>query len=449
MLEKEILLRKNIAKSRIEYANEPDNARRDSLRLSMINEQVMLRKLLRQLEIDNPGYLAQRHHDPLMSVSKIRSKLDDNTAYLGYYFAKDHYYIYVITHKSTWISRLEIPVIFDRRLDQLQQALTTDPLLYSFAGADVVEKLYAQLIAPAYEHLRNYQRWFVVRDGRLNLIPFEVLREKGKKKPLTTSHGISYLPGADFMTLPSGNNRTITNMIGFAPYHKPQYADSASWLPRTENEIRSTSNLFFLGPEATKEQFLKIIGQADALHLATHAQYNDSIPENSYLSFSLTEANNRLFSHEIAGLPLGHIKLAILSFCDAERGKIHNVEGMLSLARAFRLAGCPGMLVTTWKADDKITSYLVETFYTHLKAGESPDIALKRARSDYFSSELGNAHNHPYYWANLIYIGDTSPLFSPALPFVKKLIYYGVVPLFLLLLASYHYRRKAQKTKPV
>ncbi len=442
MLEEEALLQKNITEIKVQYVNTSDTIRQNSLRTSLRNLQITHRKLLRQMEHYNPGYISLRHEEQAIDISKIRAELNADQALLGYYVAENDYYIYVITRHGSQISQFTLPRDFYTRLRQLLHSLTTDPLLYSFEGTETVEWLYTMLIAPMLGHLRDFPRWLILRDGMLNLIPFEILREKGKKETLTMHYAIAYQPGID---LSPGNNGTITNMVGFAPYYKTYPSDSLPSLPHSEKEIRTTSRLLFLGPEATKEQFLKLIGQADALHLATHAQYNDSLPENSYLSFSPSHTGYRLYAHEIANLPLEHIKLAILSFCDAERGKVHHGEGILSLARSFRLAGCPRMLATLWKADDEITSYLVEAFYKYLSAGSPPDIALQKARTDYFSSELGSAHNHPYYWANIVYIGDTAPLFSPALPWAGKLVYYSILPLFLLLLAFRHFRRRSKQ----
>ena len=71
---------------------------------------------------------------------------------------------------------------------------------------------------------------------------------------------------------------------------------------------------------------------------------------------------------------------------------------MLSLARPFLLAGTRSVIATLWNVDDRSSARLVGEFYGRLRAGESPDAALKAARQSLIRSTVP-LYRHPYFWA--------------------------------------------------
>ena len=79
----------------------------------------------------------------------------------------------------------------------------------------------------------------------------------------------------------------------------------------------------------------------------------------------------------------------------------------MSLARAFRYAGCPNLLVSLWQVDDESTRILMEHFYRHLKAGTPKDQALQQAKLDYLEARH---KTHPYFWAPFVLLGDDATM---------------------------------------
>ena len=88
----------------------------------------------------------------------------------------------------------------------------------------------------------------------------------------------------------------------------------------------------------------------------------------------------------------------------------------MSLAHAFRYAGCRSIVMTLWPAEDEGTASLMGHFYHHLAAGLPKDEALRRARLDYLEA-ADPRRAHPYYWAHLVAVGDMGPLKKPFPPF--------------------------------
>lgn len=55
----------------------------------------------------------------------------------------------------------------------------------------------------------------------------------------------------------------------------------------------------------------------------------------------------------------------------------------MSLARSFRQAGVPNIVMSLWQADDESTRTIMEFFYSYLKAGMDKDDALRNAKLDF------------------------------------------------------------------
>ena len=76
--------------------------------------------------------------------------------------------------------------------------------------------------------------------------------------------------------------------------------------------------------------------------------------------------NGLLTAAEISCLNLSGCELVMLSACRTALGNAHGGEGMLSVQRAFHVAGAKTVIATLWNVDDEATSQLVARFYTNL-----------------------------------------------------------------------------------
>jgi CHAT domain-containing protein len=165
-----------------------------------------------------------------------------------------------------------------------------------------------------------------------------------------------------------------------------------------------------LDTSATKKNFLAFAEKSNIIHLATHTIVNDSIPEKSLISFYPTEkieaTQNNLYEQEIYNLKLDGTKLVVLSACETGTGKLAKGEGLMSLGRAFTYAGCPNIISTLWKADDKSTAWIMQKFYSYYNNGNDAATALQKAKLDYLnSSEIEKRIKTPHYWAHLVLTG--------------------------------------------
>src|SRR5881409_4104484 len=74
---------------------------------------------------------------------------------------------------------------------------------------------------------------------------------------------------------------------------------------------------------------------------------------------------------EASLLNLHGTELVILSACDSGAGEVKIGEGVMSLRRAFRIAGAESVLASHWKVNDKATTRLMTDFMRRWRLGES------------------------------------------------------------------------------
>jgi tetratricopeptide (TPR) repeat protein/CHAT domain-containing protein len=84
---------------------------------------------------------------------------------------------------------------------------------------------------------------------------------------------------------------------------------------------------------------------------------------------------------EVAELDLSGVELATLSACETGLGESAGGEGLLSLQRAFQVAGTHSVVASLWKVPDRATQALMERFYKNLWQEGMPRLeALREAQ---------------------------------------------------------------------
>jgi len=86
--------------------------------------------------------------------------------------------------------------------------------------------------------------------------------------------------------------------------------------------------------------------------------------------------------------------LVVLSACNTGSGAISRAEGVMSLGRAFLVAGTSSVTVSLWQVSDTSTVLFMEEYYRRLLSGEKKDQALADARLTLFKG----GYKDPFYW---------------------------------------------------
>jgi CHAT domain-containing protein len=218
-------------------------------------------------------------------------------------------------------------------------------------------------------------------------------------------------------------------------------------LPGAGAEARSVAKLLgddailYLGADA-REAELKAVQSPRVLHLATHGfyfpdqEFNPSYPaaklnqttrppytkagnnwENPMVrcGIALAGANHAmqitnalaedglLTGLEASLLDLQGTELVILSACDSGTGEVKIGEGMMSLRRAFLIAGAQTVLASHWNISDKATNQLMTEFMRRWQAGESRAAAWREAQLSLLHSK---DFSNPYFWAAFTLTGE-------------------------------------------
>jgi CHAT domain-containing protein len=271
------------------------------------------------------------------------------------------------------------------------------------------------------------QNLIVVPDGILSFVPFEAFIEDESNDKAINYRDFTYLIRKyNFSYSFSSQVLMESNLEGFKKYvgktlifSHGQREDNAqirnSEVRGSSEEAKYISSLTpattFSGQEATKSNFKQHAEEADIIHLALHGKANLENPLRGSIIFNGDRDSseyNYLYSYEIMNFHL-KARLTVLSACETGLGKIYEGEGVYNLARGFRYAGCPTLISSLWRIDDRSTALIVKGFYQQLAVGKNLDDALRQSKNQY----INNADEflaHPRYWAGTLLIGETAPI---------------------------------------
>ena len=244
----------------------------------------------------------------------------------------------------------------------------------------------------------------ILPTGILATLPFSAMVPEQAADPVSALVALSILPAlkhgaqGDVPMLPwKGTSGERAFVVG-----NPDFTQHKDWLfqplPGAEAEARSVASALpgwaYFGREATADRFFAHAKEADVIYLATHAVSS----ETEALDESFVVLSDRLVTPR--EIQHGKFKagLAVLSACQTGLGVPHD-GGTVGLARAFYLAGVPGVIMSLWNVDDEATKALMASFMHHLKS-KAPQAALSLAMR-----ERRQVDPNPAKWASFMYFG--------------------------------------------
>lgn len=419
----------------------PPIARQDIEQAFAVTERYRARVLLERLqEIGVWNELpAPRQDDvrtPPATLGEVEQALQGNEALLVFQLAdwRDLHgrfaggsWLFAVTRSGTRVHRLG-----DRRRLEAKVAELVDP--ENGTGATLAAELYRELLAPALDDLpAGVDELLIVPDGRLHRLPFDRLGPVGGE-PMALRYRISLLPSADFWLRwgrrGAGAGPALVLADPARPAQPPAEGEAgdkrgddlgagARWcrqLPYAREEGRAIaaqaggSSVLRLGEEAS-EHFLK---RADlrpfgVIHVASHALVDERHGEKSLVCLAAGGAgeDGDLRAQEIVQLRLSG-QLVVLASCDSAGGPQLAGEGVMSLARAFFLAGARTVVASLRSIDDAEARDLFVRFHGHLAAGRSVAAALQAAKREIWAEHGAAAASVHSAWANVVVLGDGS-----------------------------------------
>jgi CHAT domain-containing protein len=319
-----------------------------------------------------------------------------NAVILSYFTAPGRSYMWVTTAARSEV--FDLPSEKDlRRLVKRHN----EPILEerSIAEDQAGRELYERLIAPAVNLIPAKANVVVIPDGPLCDLNFETLIPPGPEPHYWIEYAtVTISPSLRLLTAeqPRAIDPRSVLAIGSA------VQVDAGLPPIGDNELRTIKEIYgakcdlLSGTHATPVGFTNARPEHYSLiHFSAHAiQYPES-PLDSYIALSPdTDSGYRLYAYELARIHLT-ADLVTLSACQSAGARNVPGEGLVGLTWAVLGAGAHNVIASLWPVAAPATAGLMNRFYIHLHAGESPDRALRAAKLEL----IAKLRATPYEWA--------------------------------------------------
>jgi CHAT domain-containing protein len=249
--------------------------------------------------------------------------------------------------------------------------------------------------------------------------PFEALIvDNSGEKPLyfMQDHAVSYTYSARYLYNSIKPDRQAQKeLLGVAPVNyapdlklNPLYGSDASL--RTINGFFKKSHNM-LGLEASRNKFLDDFSDYKVVQLYTHAS-DSSTDTSGHNEPVIYFADAPLYLSDLIPREKPATRLIVLSACETARGKVYQGEGVFNFNRGFAALGIPSSVTNLWEVQNESTYRLTELFYKYMSEGEPLDVALQKAKLDFFERawEDKTLASVPSYWAAAIMMGNTEPI---------------------------------------
>ena len=410
----DILLKEQIYKTKItELEKQLNNQATDALKDQLFSTKTNYRKFLDTLETTYKDYYNLKYNPDVLSLNQIQKKLKSNTAMLSFFYGNNVIYEIILDKNKTYFRKIELTETLENQIKLFQRQISNP-------NSDITElkenaaNLYSTIVAPLLNQI-NQPNLIVLTDGLLNYIPFETLIKDNHF--LVEDYAISYINSMTLLNEINQKNGIKNSLLAFAPSFdgnitSSNLRSSLQALPHNKTEIQNINQYYkgdlFFNENATLTNFKNNAKNYGILHLATHAIYNDSNPEFSYLAFG-NDAKDLLYVSDLYNLNL-NANLVTLSACESGIGDLKRGEGLLSLARGFYFSGTKSIASTLWKINDASSAQLMSDFYKNLAQEQTKQIALQQAKIDFLKENKDNALSHPYYWSAFVLSGNTDAL---------------------------------------
>ena len=409
-------------------------------------------KLIAQLEKDYPKYHELKHQNiDLIDPQEIIAQIPEATALLDFFVGQKNIYVFSLSKIGLRHYTLAKPKKLNALCTSFRtifQNNETPPSGQEFS--DIAFTLYQALLEKPLADLEptNINRLIIIPDDYLLQISFDGLLTQ----PLNTgtdvvqwaSSDIPYLLRQYAISYGYSNRllfdkkavkrvkKSLQEFVGFGLEYDDYTLAGISEIAKLEvdttggnrgmgklrhsieevtkiKEIIGNGSLY-TRTGATKDVFIQKAPSANILHLAMHGFETSDSPLNAGLIFTRKkgDADFMLKAADLYAMSIP-AEMTVLSACNTATGVVQKGEGVRSLARAFKYAGCNSLVASLWSISDHTTKKIMIEFYTHLKNGDTKDVALQKAKLNYLQT-ASPSQSMPFYWTNLISIGDMQAL---------------------------------------
>lgn len=356
-------LEHNLSINIANFTNLKNNAQNDSLakvwESRLFNANRSYDSLIVVFEKQYPKYYDLKYNNSTVTVEEIQKKLDGKTTFLSYLSSDSTITVFGISKTKFVAKQVEKPKDFDKTLTNLhnflsyssmQSARAVIPFAFKkvkFSYPETAFALYNLLFPIEIQELTTTENLIIIPDGKLAIVPFEVLHSENYTTELTDENEVQYFAQMPYLikkynisysysaglfnnSLKNETNAKQNDWIAFAPvFDNQQIAGTTlqtkKLLTTTTNSLQTRSligeggyisplpgskveieNIFKLFNKKRKKAVIKTHKQADEsfvkssemqnyriIHFATHGFVNQENPKLSGILFAQDTTANK------------------------------------------------------------------------------------------------------------------------------------------------------------
>jgi CHAT domain-containing protein/tetratricopeptide (TPR) repeat protein len=327
------------------------------------------------------------------TMTQLKESVDKaNIPVLLYWVTPTNVVVWVVSPNGVEVKTVFLPeVAVVDKVGKLRDSLKTKNQAFVATSA---KELHTYLIKPFAKYL-NQNQAVIIPQGPLVGLPFEALVDAETGKFLAETLSVSYAPNAAFvMRVFKGRLPKISKITAIYDEKIENDTHEISQMKGLKGVLVSKHSSKGMNAEKT----IKLLGDAEIMHVLLHGEYNYDDPLQSTVKISGREnwRDEHITAAELLAADWRNTRLAVFSSCEGALVKTRISNEQFGISWALLAGGVDHLMLSRWRVNAVSNAIWMETFYKSMVVEKmSPALAANAAMRRMIKSDKG----HPYYWA--------------------------------------------------
>ena len=381
-----------------------------------------------------------------VNMNRLRRELGRSDIILYFSMFNEDLYVSKITSGSFEIQKISFAEEDFNRIEDIVKSMSSDKVRLTELAWFKDKILGKNGISD------RYTNYFIIPDGFLYHIPFEILPvdniasdySYGEATYLIENAAISYSNSLKDLKASLNHRPQRKYALDFVGFGITHFNNPESQLlpgrylpalPLAEKEVEEiaanlnsfNNNIFFDSNTATEYNFRQNTGNGRIMHFATHSEVFENDPLYSVIYLNQEEGENRnvdasndgfVYAYELFQMDLSS-EMVMLNSCESGSGNYIQGSGIVGFSRAFNYAGVPSLVMNLWSVRDRSAYHLSVSFYDYLNQGYSKSEAMRKAKVYY----LNKFNSNPTNWGSFVVYGNVDPIVPSHNPWILVAVF--------------------------